>query len=159
MTRYTYTPGKVDANGCGRKINAVDIKWELKDGRFSMTGAIWNGSHTDWQSGGQNLEEIAELFPNNAKVQRMVAIWRRWHLNDMKAGTPAQEAIIEAHKDEFPGYPASHYTWACELLKANDLYEDNGYKYGSAWLKEKIPADVLAEIESWSVVTDTALTH
>ena len=156
MARNIYSPGKVDYNNTGRANCPVEIEWELKDGRFSMSGNIWMPSRRDIYAGGQNLEEIGALFPDDAKVQRMVAIWRRWHLNDMRAGTCAQEEIIEAHKSEFPGYPTSFYVWACELLRSHDLYEDNGYKYGSRWLKEEIPADVIAEIESWSQETVTA---
>lgn len=207
MARHTY-----------KITRSVEIEWELENGRFSMTGAIWNHSHTDWESGGQNLEEIAEMFPENAKVQRMVEIWRRWHLNDMRAGCEHQRNIDTTRKVEVVTYKLTREAhqmrrkaekeaqlaavegrianltdagkfligpdWFRDLHSAPDadsplsgLYEVSkremkaigwitqdehpegmlsrpcevcGYKYGSAWLKEEIPAEVIAEIESWS---------
>lgn len=40
------------------------------------------------------------------------------------------------------------YTKVCEALKAVNLYEDNGYKYGHSWLVEPIPEEVITEIIS-----------
>lgn len=213
MARNTYSPSR-----------RVDIEWELVDGKFSMTGAIWNASHTDWISGGQNLEEIAAMFPKNTKVQRMVEIWRRWHLNDRRAGCEHQRGIDTTRKVEVVTYKLTREAyqmrreaekeainaaiegrvanlteagkfligpnWFKDLHSAPDadsplsgLFEVSkremkaigwirqdehpegmlsrpcevcGYKYGSSWLKEEIPADVIAEIESWSTVSATA---
>jgi len=142
--------GKVDYSGWhGRKINRVTIEITLTDERLSIVGAIWNGPGTDHISSGQNREEITRLFPDDAKVARIVEVWHRWHLNDMHAGTPAQEALLAEHKDEFPGYPVSHYDWACTLLEAHGLLRDDGYKYGSAWLSEPLPAEIRAEVQGW----------
>lgn len=81
---------------------------------------------------------------SHGKIQRFLNVWQEWHLNDMRAGTPAQEAHIKAHKDEYPGFPTSHYTWASELLEKAGLNPDNGYKYGSAWLTVEVPDNVLS---------------
>lgn len=152
MTPYkkTISLGKVDYTGSGKANNAVEIEVEIdQDGELHMIGNVWQASRRDIETGGQCEDTIAELFPNDPKVQRMVAVWRKWHLNHMKAGTPAQEAYLEAHKNEFPGYPTSHYDWATELLNAAGLNPDNGYKYGTAWLKVELPADIVAEVMSW----------
>ena len=72
----------------------------------------------------------------------------------MKAGSPAQEAWLAANPVTAV-YPESHYDKASAALAAAGLNPDpdylhNGipYRYGSAWLKRDIPADVVAEIES-----------
>ena len=130
------------------------LEWEIKDGRFSMCGDIWCPHRKDSISGGQNIEEIAQAFPGNAKVQRMAAIWREWHLNDMQAGSPAQMAFLKANPvtDRL-----NHYASACEALRAaglqpdpNYIHDGKPYKYGSAWLKKELPPEVIEEIGSWS---------
>jgi hypothetical protein len=86
--------GKVDADGIGEKINAVEVRLELrreeKGIEFSAVGSIWNKYHTDCISGGQNHDTLAALFPHDTRMQRLIAIWRRWHLNDMRHGCEHQ---------------------------------------------------------------------
>jgi hypothetical protein len=72
-------------------------------------------------------------------VERLLDIWDRWHLNDMKAGTRAQEEFIDQH-----GLRGKEYTDKVAALKDAGLLEDGGYKYGTAWLYEPVPTDVLA---------------
>jgi hypothetical protein len=142
---HSYPLGKVDFRGKGRKDCLAVITWELKDGRFSMCAEIWNPRKSDIYMGGQCVDEVAAYFPNDAKAQRMVAIWREWHLNDMQAGTPAQMAFLKT--------AGTHgYVEACDALDEVGLLIHNGHKYGSAWLKVELPAHVVAEIQSWSGV-------
>jgi hypothetical protein len=44
----------------------------------------------------------------------------------------------------------SNYDKKCAILKANNLYEDNGYTYGSAWLVEILPTEIIEEIQQLS---------
>lgn len=155
--RHIIELGKIDYNGSGRRNCAVTIKYVLKDGRFSMSGTIWNTSRTGAYSCGQNLEEIASYFRSNKKVQRMVAVWRDWRLNDMTAGSPAQMEWLKAHKSEGEQHPFDHYQWACAALAEAGLNPDpsylhNGkpYSYGTAWLTRELPPEIIAEIESLS---------
>lgn len=139
-----YSPGKCDYLGSGKKNCLAKVTWEVKDGRFSMQGEIWQPDMKDCLTCGQCVDTVAEQFPNDAKLQRMLVIWDRWHLNDMRAGTPEQMAISK----DLP------YDKACELLKAADKYvvpgpDGDPYAYGSQWLTEQLPAEVIAEIESW----------
>ena len=152
MTRKTYVLGKADYNGSGRRNCECTIEWELKDGRFAMSANVWNPRKTDIYKGGQCVDEVAALFPGNRKAQRMVSIWKRWHLNGMRAGSQAQEDYLRTDSAAvFPGYPVSHYEWASDLLAKAGLNPDpeTGYRYGQAWLTEALPDDVVAEIESW----------
>ncbi len=144
---HSYFVGVCEYEGPGSK-NAAYITWRLEDGRFSMCAHIWDRRKRDHIAGGQCVDAVADLFPGNEKVQRMRAIWERWHLNDMCAGSPAQEEYLRAHPVEYK-YPESHYDKACEVLRAVGLHPDNGYLYGSRWLREELPPEVLAEIESW----------
>ena len=61
-------------------------------------------------------------------------------------GTVKQEqALNDARKD---GVRLSSYDDSCKYLESIGLLDDNGYKYGSAWLYMAIPEDDLKEIVS-----------
>lgn len=132
---------------------------EYKDGRLSISGVEGPMSNGDAKgSAGQIVMSLrgkeATIDPAPGwdldKLVRFFALWDEWHLNDMTAGSPAQEAWVKAHTSEFPGYPVSHYEWAREGLRAAGLHPDqsyihNGkpYAYGSAWLSREVPLDVI----------------
>ena len=151
MHEHKYVLGKVDYNGSGRRNCEAEITWEIKQGRFSMSAGIWNPRRTDYYTCGQCVDTVAAYFPANKKVQRMLAVWREWHLNDMTAGSPAQEAWLKANPST-----DNDYTVACARLADAGLNPDPGYlhnekpyKYGSAWLKRDLPPEVLVEVASW----------
>ena len=74
------------------------------------------------------------------KCRALHIMWERWHLNDMRSGTPNQEKMVRVWKAMGNAYD---YDAVCRYLESNDLLVDNGYRYGSAWLHEKVPDDVL----------------
>ena len=146
--------GKVDYRGTGKRYKAY-VEFELSpDGNFTMSGEIWNTKETDIVAGGQMVNELVKYFPHDTRLKRMVEIWERWHLNDMKAGTPAQEfAIADWLKHNGNEY---EYTAACDYLQSVGLYTvpdprdyTKTYRYGHAWLKEEIPENVKATIRAW----------
>ncbi len=97
----------------------------------------------DW-----NIETYAEGWTVRLE-KRFRDVWRKWHLNDMKAGTPAQEAHLEALKASGVKPDSDHYRWALAVLVEAGLQPDNGYSYGSKWLRQELPADVVAFL--WSL--------
>lgn len=119
----------------------VDGNTIAKISELSMTGSI--GQH----SGGQNLEEIASLFPDNAPLQELIGIWRYWHLNGMRSGSRAQNAAIAAHQQAHPEW-VYDYDEARAILAERGNNPDasmcgpDGYNYGSAWLCESLPGYV-----------------
>ena len=117
---------------------------------FSVCGVIWSkyaSRQVSGQSYGQNIEDIAKLYPHSRRVQRIAQIWREWHLNDLNAGTRTQKAFMEKYEADHPGWRYD-YGQACEILRAAGLYEDRGYEYGSAWLLRVLPENVKKEIEA-----------
>lgn len=158
MTTRTIDLGKIAYHGT-RKINRVTIDVRLKDGQLSISGTIWNGRGTDCISCGQNIDEIAKLFPLNGQVRRIAEIWRKWHLNHTIPGSPRQmEFVREYNRVNEGDYSKTNYHALCKALHGADLLQDaeylhNGkpYAYGSAWLRQELPADVLVEIEGWFV--------
>lgn len=107
------------------------------DGRLSLSGAGRHGC-------GQVYEYLTEDTPAHGYTKddclRLKQVWQCWHLNDMRAGTPKQEEAIRRWRSttDDPSYDA-----ACKMLESIDLLFDNGYRYGTAWLKEEVPLDVL----------------
>jgi hypothetical protein len=100
------------------------------------------GRHGDIISGGQNLDTARKVKPSDrwtaADLKRLCDIWDRWHLNGMSAGCVHQTEIV---------YEDSPYGRRVDLdatTAANDCPQ--GYRYGSAWLFDALPADVLDDV-------------
>jgi len=128
----------------GSSIIEMELKETHKGWCFSASGLHdyrFYPSMRDWDysGAGQCLNRIAKDYPKNKEVQLIVKLWRKYHLNDMNAGSPKQtEHLASLGKYE-------SYEWACEELEKVDLlYDkefspDEPYKYGSAWLYRNIP--------------------
>jgi len=80
-------------------------------------------------------------------VDELNAIWERWHLNPMRAGSPDQEAYLRTQpRPPSPG----QYDWIKEQLANVNLDPDptymgtNGrpYWYGSEWIEEELEPGV-----------------
>ena len=62
----------------------------------------------------------------------------------MHAGTEIQEAaLLEAG---ITG-SAADYRKCCDYLESINLLVDDGYKFGTGWLKREIPAEDIVEIK------------
>ena len=138
--------GKIDFNGCGRKINMVDIEINLKeDKNLSICGNIWNSKKTDILTGGQCCEEINKYFRNNKTFKKIYRLWKLYHLNDMHAGTIKQETFL--NENGIKNW-ASNYEKVCKILEENGLLYDNGIKFGATWQYWEIPGNDLQEIKN-----------
>lgn len=87
-----------------------------------------------------------------ALLLKFLDTWDRWHLNDMRAGSPAQEQWLRENPlpKESYAYPKSYFDVAGEALKNAGLNPDpaNGYKYGHAWNFEQVPTEVIEFLNS-----------
>ena len=97
---------KVDGYGNGRNSCAAQVsaEWRLNVKyiggnpslywEFSACGDIWNTRHTDMISGGQCLDELNRNAAVRAvpEFREVYDLWKKYHLNGMTAGSPAQEA-------------------------------------------------------------------
>lgn len=135
----------------------IRIEDKPKGRCLSICGVVGPKANGDAVGGcGQNIDELTAPESTPAKgwtpemVAQLHAVWNRWHLNNMRAGTPEQMAYLDGKTP--PAYPANWYTWACGELMAAGLYEveidGQPYKFGHAWLYEAIPDDVIAFLES-----------
>lgn len=107
------------------------------DGGLSLYG---NGRH----GSGQTFEYLTKDTPASGFTKkdcfRLQQTWERWHLNDCRAGTPKQEEAVRKWRSVADD---TSYDAACKMLKSINLLVDDGYKYGTSWLKEEVPNDVL----------------
>ena len=101
---------------------------------FSASGEISNDSF------GQNLDEMYRLNGDNYLFRRIYKYWKKYHRNDLQAGTQQQTEILKK-------CPSTDYDDRCEFLKKNDLYVDRGYTYGTKWLTQVIPDNIVSEIK------------
>lgn len=124
--------------------------------RLSISGVV--GPTRDGNARGpcgqcqNSLLEITE-YDNDwskEKVEELFSIWERWHLNDMRAGSPKQEEFLRMNPVQYK-YPQSYFVEACRALSMAGLHPDpeTGYRYGSAWIYEKIPESVLDTLRSY----------
>jgi hypothetical protein len=157
--------GKHDYTGNGIKDNLVEVEVLLEDygggERLSICGTIWNRLKTDCISAGQNLDTIRKLVGFSPLMKRVHHVWELYHRNDMKAGSPRQEAFLagykQAHRDSTSGANwIGCYDTRKDLLERAGLQPDhthNNYSYGSGWLTLTIPEEIFAEIETWSATS------
>lgn len=122
---------------------SIFCKVKYIDGGLSITGVEGPLRNGNCRGGcGQIVMSInvSEVKPapgwDAAMLRRFVEVWNDWHMNDMRAGTPRQTAYLA-------GKFYVDFSDAVELLKQAGIYEDDGYRYGTAWLREDVPDDVL----------------
>ena len=147
--KTTIKLGKIDGYGNGRKMCLAEIEIELTDdGKFSVCGGGWNSRGTDYMIGGQCLDELAQYssIKNNSKFKQAYEWWKKWHLNDMHAGTEKQEQALE---DAGMTNWANEYSKCCDYLESIGLLYDNGYKFGTSWLKREIPAEIQEQMRKF----------
>ena len=131
------------------KFYRVELKIELSDdGNFSVCGGVWNSRRTDCIMWGQCLDELAQYpsIKNNPKFKQIYEWWKKWHLNDMHAGTEKQEQALE--DAGLTGW-ANEYSKCCDYLESIGLLYDNGYKFGTSWLKREIPAEIQEQMRKF----------
>lgn len=105
------------------------ISWE--DERLSICGTIGPlPSGGALGSSGQidqpKIENFAQGW-NQALLDKFFQIWKRWHLNDLRAECEHQRAL--------------GWTWADHPMAKCPIC---GYKLGSGWHTEPVPHEIIA---------------
>jgi len=125
-----------------------------------------NEPESGWGNSAALTSEYAVYQQRHEALLKILEIWERWHLNAMCAGTDRQR---EALKD----CASKLYDKQCKHLEGRGLLVDDrrelppdtrgdawsagynigvdrrpvGYKYGTAWLVEELPQEVLRELD------------
>lgn len=135
----------------GQRYYNVYVEITYEDGKLSMHGvegprpdgnAQGSAGQIDSNYRGPNSQKDIKFNSgwNAAKWNKLLYIWQNHHLNDLHAGTPKQEAAL---KKKFGGVNANRYEEQVAYLKSIDLYDDNGYKFGTGWLRTEVPESAL----------------
>ena len=120
-----------------KAIIEVEITAKQEGLALSICGEIKRYSY------GQCREDMKKyIVAPRHNFDEIMEVWEKYHLNDMHAGTPTQEKLLHSAN-------IIDYDEAIEYLKKNNLYIDNGHKYGSGWRLEKIPSSVLDKVFAW----------
>jgi hypothetical protein len=144
----------------GGRAYSVYCKIKYSDGRLSITGVEGptNGGNCLGGCGQINLLEagIVNFAPgwDQGKLETFSQIWEQWHLNDMRASCEHQRNLgWDTERID----PTKETGWHVNIDNANlkgwvpevaGGYLSKpcpvcGYKYGTAWLREDVPAVVL----------------
>lgn len=118
----------------------VELRQKPQGLALSITGEVKGLAY------GQCWEDMKELaVEKRSNFDEIIEVWEKYHLNDMRTGTPKQRSAVDDYCKEH----RYDYNAICDYLKEKGLYEDNGYRYGSSWLFEEIPETVLDKIFNW----------
>lgn len=143
----------------GKVFIEASLKGEdVEDWRLSLSGIIGPkhdgdaiggcGQIQDHLLDGDTIEEYFEPWCEES-VLILKSVWDEYHLNDMTAGSPRQEAFL---KETPLSYPNNNYETRLGMLKRAGLSPDPNfnnphthepYVYGSAWLHTKIPPHIV----------------
>ena len=142
--------------GNGKRAS-IFIRAELKDGNLSISGtigplssgnALGGSGQIDMEFEHRNPDDNDKRYSNLVKASSikyavgwdkekwldLLDVWKKWHLNDLKASCEHQRAL-GWDKDGYEKHPSEK----CPVC---------GYKYGSAWHRVEVPQDVIGFIES-----------
>lgn len=159
----------------GRWSMSIYVHIEIKEGNLSISGVegpLPSGNclgscgqidgdfdHADKSQNDSRTYEPYKVIDisfapgwNAAMWLKLLDVWSQWHLNDMSPACEHQRALgweselVDPTKpktqDNMKGWnhpPAGHLGEPCPVC---------GYKYGSAWLKRELPADVIEFLQS-----------
>jgi hypothetical protein len=144
----------------GNAKETVEHEFVTRMTELSVCGEIWKGGRgrggRKMVSGGQNIEEIASMYPDREDVKKIREIWKRWHLNGMNSGCVHQEKDKwQCHcgkANTVGGNPSDCFKCDCGAHRwdsTTDACPKTGYRFGSKWLYEELPYEI--EIEAVSM--------
>lgn len=125
-------------------ISKITVNIKYENGRLSISSYGKENIDGKWydSSAGQAYDELLEHHPQSYKL---VELWKRWHLNDLRAGDELQEGYLRAWGK------GGGYEERCAALENAGILVHNGYKYGTSWKTEKVPSVVLMKLKTMEV--------
>ena len=145
---------------------------EYTDGNLSISGVEgpWTSGNCKGGCGQIVMHMDKQYFEgmkfapgwNKKLAFEFVGIWNTWHLNDMRAGCKHQRKNKWEEKridpEELPTSSAKRdANGIMAILVTHSEHPKGllskpcpacGYKYGSAWLKEEVPPEVISFLEA-----------
>lgn len=110
---------------------------------IAVTTSVWQPDGRDIVSGGATRDPLREVavegtpgrFWDAGSLTELADLGDRWHLNAMRAGCAHQDVVWE--DSSYGRRPSLGLTPPCP---------ETGYRYGTAWLVELLPASVVADV-------------
>lgn len=166
--------GTVPTHRIAQTTCDVFAKIDFANGKLSISGVEGPRKNGDaYGSCGQIVIHLQAAAITPAPgwtvelISRFFDAWRRWHLNDMRAGCEHQRAEkwdkrpidpakpLRTYGKHYPGQHSASWnmlTWITRAKHPEGLLSQPcptcGYKYGSAWLHEEVPTAVLEFLSS-----------
>lgn len=173
---------KYYTKGAGHKYRRPEVEITLKKKDHVINyetmeeeNDVWVFTASGHYNGcwGQCLDEIEKAIPyiknyekskgwdseNNRgcdsayNLQRIIDIWRTYHLNDMKAGTKKQmdclkDFVFDRELERKDWHKHSYYDQECDFLDERGLWYDRDadYRFGTKWLYMPIPDEIVEEL-------------
>ena len=150
-----YAPGASRIANCPVELEVEISNRNGKGNELSISANVWMVSRRDIYAGGQLRETVRQYLTkpliSEEKLARILEIWKRWHLNGMRAGCEHQRAEgwderpidpakpLDSYGLHFPGQ--KHSSWNMLIWVRRDEHPEGllsypcptcGYKYGSA---------------------------
>ncbi len=150
----------------GDKYASVFVRVSFDGSKLSIAGVEGPLSSGNCRGSCGQLSEPQEPRPapgwDRATISKLWKVWRAWHLNSMRPGCEHQRAEGWDKQPIDPSKPTNAYgkhfegqrqpswnmlTWVSEKEHPKGLLSKPcptcGYKYGTQWLHEDVPQDVL----------------
>lgn len=152
---------------------SVFCKITIKDGKLSITGVEGPTPNGDCKGSCGQIEINPTMFASFAPgwskelSAKFSEVWKRWHLNDMRAGCEHQRKEGWDKKPIDPSKPLRAYgkhfdgqrsdSWNMLTWVRPDEHPEGlltkpcsicGYRYGTAWFKEELPEEVVEFLHS-----------
>lgn len=145
-----------EISNSGREVEAqVVATVKFTNGKFTIIGDVGPKGRYGC---GQILSVRSRIFKSpytDGQLDFFFKIWKDWHLNDMRAGCEHQRALgwDKIKLDDAGEWVQSNMAmWTTEDQHEKGVLSKPcpvcGYKYGSQWLFEEVPAWVIEFIKS-----------
>jgi len=132
---------------------------------FTVSWNVWQLNRRDIIAGGQHdpgEDTFTRWAPgmDQDRLNKLRALWKRWHLNTMRAGCAHTSEVIYkqgkyGREVDYNGTPACPVELpVIDLETGQPATNCDGtprtyhYRYGSAWLTEPLPADFLDQLRA-----------
>lgn len=157
-----------------RAVDDVFARIQWSGSRLSVTGVEGPKPYGDaWGGCGQIVmharDHVGGWLPagdfTEAQMHRFIELWDRWHLNDMRAGCEHQRAEKWDERPIDPSKPLNSYgkhfegqsrdSWNMLSWVRPTEHPDGllyvpcptcGHRFGTGWLTEEVPDEVLLEL-------------
>ena len=132
-------------------IVSIELKSPNTKPVFTASANVKKGRDTI--AAGQCLDDIYKCFDRTREdfklFETIYHMWSKWHLNDLHAGTIAQEEAVDEYfirmNKSYEYVEAKKYLESIGLLYDKD---ENDYQYGTSWLYREIDPKDLETIKS-----------